>query len=205
MFLAIIPVAIAFFFLSPVIVAAILLFPYGVLIFKRLRMLRHLYKTAELCGYRVRPLHKRVCFSRNLADKYDILIENEERAYVVKLWSAKKTDNTLIINKDGTVCESSVVPGGLSSEDKYEITGKPLAVPVTRCNFRVKKTKTLELILLYYPENDRVYVDCDGKRTPIVEGQKIFGKRMLTPKTFEKILRRHRAANKQKTLANSHK
>jgi len=125
MIIVIIPVVIALFFLSPVFVAAILLFPYAVTAFKRYKMLRHLYKTAELCGYRVRPLHKWVCFSTNFADKYDILIENSERAYVIKLWSAKKPDRTLVINKDGTVCESYVVPGGLSAEEKYVVTGKP--------------------------------------------------------------------------------
>ncbi len=201
MIIVVIIAVIAVVVLSPALLAAILLFPYALLVFKRQKMLRHLYKTAELCGYRVRPLHKWVSLSKNRDDRYDILIEDKERAYVIKLWSAKKADSTLIINKDGTFCESSVVPGGLSADDEYIFTEKPQAVPVTRSNFRVKKTKILELILLYYPEHKSVYIDLGGKRVPLCEGQKIFGKKVLTPETLEQMLRRHRASAKQETVS----
>lgn len=181
------------FFASPFVVAGILIFPFAAIITQRQNMLKHLYKTADLCGYSVRPLHKHVSFSRNLSDRYDLLIENDEEAYVIKLWSAKKSDSTLVINKNGTVYESSVVPGGLSSNEHYVVTGKAKPVPVTRENFRVKKVKRLEKVLLYYPENARVEIDLGNKRVPLIEGQKVFGKTVLTPKTFEARLRSRRA------------
>jgi hypothetical protein len=188
----IVPVFVAFFFVSPAIVAAILLSPYITTYFKRLRMLKHLYKTAELCGYRVRHLHKWVSFSTNRADCYDLLIENSERAYVIKLWSAKNKEKTLTINKDGTFYESSLVPGGLSVQEHYVVTDKPKSVPVTRSNFKVKRTKTLELVMLYYPENERVLIDLKDKIVPLAEGDIVFGKRVFTPETLKKLLRRYR-------------
>ena len=180
--------------LSPLIVLTVLCFPQMFLFFKRSKMLRHLYKTAELCGYRVRHLRKRVSLAKNADDRYDLLIENSERAYAIKLWSAKKTADTLIINKNGTYCESSVVPAGLTAgeDNQYIITGKAKRVPVTRCNFKVKKDKPLKLIMLYYPENDSVYIDLGNKRIPLAEGQTVFGKTVLTPTTFERLLKKYR-------------
>ncbi len=194
MTVAVVIAAAIVFFASPVIVAGILLFPFAFVAIKRNKMLAHLYKTADLCGYRVRPLHKLVFLSHNRDDRYDILIENDTHAYVIKLWSAKRSDSTLVINKNGTYYEGTVVPSGLSKEEKFVVTGKPKAVPVTRENYRVKKTKKLEKILLYYPENEKVQIDLGDRRVPLVEGQRIFGKTVLTPKTFEKMLRGARPA-----------
>jgi hypothetical protein len=198
MVIAIIIAAIIVAVISPLIVAAILFFPYAFIFFKRKKMLKHLYKTAELCGYRVRPLRKHVAMSKNTDGIYDILIENSERAYAIKLWSAKSTENTLMINRDGTFFESSVVPAGLSrgEDDQYVITGKAQSVPVTRCNFKVKKTKVLELVMLYYPENEHVYIDLGDKRAPLREGQILFGKTVLSPEYLEMMLRKYRKTAK---------
>ena len=176
--------------LSPLLVALILMLPHISIVYKRGRMIKYITHAASESGFSVTHLHRLVCLSPNRADRYDLLVHNSERAYAIKLWSATKKQSTVVISRDGTVCECRRIPEPLSpdSERIYSIKGKKLSVPITKCNFKVKKGITVDHILMYYPRNKDTFLDFGTHKKRLGDGDRIFGKTVCSPTRFYKLL-----------------
>ncbi len=176
--------------LSPFLVALILMFPHASVVYRRRRMIKYITHTAEKQGFCVTPLHRLVCLSPNRGARYDILVQNRERAYAIKLWSFSKKQSTVVISKDGTVCEYRRVPEPLSpnTERNYSIRGKKRNVPVTEQNFKIKKDKPVEFIMMYYPRNKDTFLDFGTHKKRLENGDRVFGKTVCSPTGFCKLL-----------------
>ncbi len=165
--------------------------PYIVIVYKRRRMLKRLKYVAHASGFRVRHLHRAVCLSLNRTPKYDLLFENRDRAFAVKLWSATRRDSSLVILPDGRVAQVSKVPTELHTDegkDRTVITGMARRLPRTKQNFNVKKDKPVDKFLLCYPPNKNIFVWQGGKRIKLSWGATLFGKVICLPSEFERML-----------------
>ena len=153
-------------------------------------MLKTLVKDCEDAGYSVRYLRRFPFMCANRSDKYELLIQNENAAFAVKLWSAVKVHNTLVVKKNGTVREGMLLCDPINPERsrKRLVGGTEKTVPVTRRNFRVKKDKIVHTVLLYYPRNERAFVEADGRRIDLCDGQRLFGKILCSPESLVEML-----------------
>lgn len=171
------------------LLALLVAVPYIVVLYKRRRMLKWLIKVARREGFRVRRLHRVPYLCLNRAKKYDILIEAEDHAYAVKLWSAVK-GNTVLNVKGGKVKESVTVssPFEPTTRKPYVLDGLWHRVPVTKNNFKLRRGKLPIGILLCYPAyKEIVSVGASGKRE-IAWGERLFEKILCNPRTLEEML-----------------
>lgn len=176
-----------------VIVVALVAFgvlsPYLIIARKRSRMLRRLSAVARKAGFRVRRLHRFVCFSPNTGRGYDLLFETNTHAYAVKLWSAHKK-NAILTVKNGKVCETVQIGDAICPEEKpaRRISTRERRVPVTRNNFRVRRGKPVVGIMLLYPPYKEIVAQvASGVRT-INVGDKLFDKQICLPINLEQLL-----------------
>ena len=196
MLILIITLVIVTIVLSPFLIALILMFPHAFVVYRRRRMIKYITHTAEKQGFSVTPLHKFAALSSNFGSRYDILVQNGERAYAIKLWSFSEKQSTVVISKDGTMCEYRRVPQPLSpeAERSYGIKGKKHGVPVTKQNFKIKRDKPLELIMMYYPRNKNTFLDFGTHKKRLENGDRIFGKTVCSPTSFCKLLTEQNAS-----------
>ena len=173
------------FFALVALVALLALFPYLLIAYKRKRMLSRVVRIATRSGFRVRKLHKFVCFSPNRGKKYDLLFECKNYAYAVKLWSATKKGSTLTI-QNGMVSQIVSVPSEmLSSEQTRSLATKYKSVPVTRNNYKVRRGKPVLGVLLCYPPNKEIIAIGKAGRKKLSAGDKLFDKTIYFPGNFE--------------------
>lgn len=178
------------FVILVLLVAVGLVSPYIAVALKRRQMLRRLVVITAQNGYRIKPLHKFVCFSPNRAGRYDLLIQNKTHAYPVKLWSTAKRSSTLVIKKNGCVYETYGVTDPLRTDNaqRHTVKGRELAVRPTEENFKVRSAKTVIPILLYYPCNKSAVADLGDSRRKIEFGDRIFKKMLCSPTMLEQML-----------------
>ncbi len=176
--------------IAVLLLAALVLSPCIITACKRKKMLARLTLTARKNGFRVRRLHRLVYFARNRAPIYDMLFENRERAFAVKLWSASNARATLIIDKNGSVCERALLPPELDTHLSGERvhTTKYKQIPITRRNFTLKQDKPTEYIMLYYPQNKAVILQNGEQKKYLRSSDRIFDKILCTPKYFAELL-----------------
>lgn len=170
------------------LVAVGVLSPYLIIARKRSRMLRRMSAIARRSGFRVRHLHRFVCFSKNTSRRYDLLFESKTHAYAVKLWSAQKKNATLII-KDGKVCEAVDVCDAITPDKpRRRVCTRARRVPVTQNNFKLKRIKPITEIMLCYPPYKQItLLSKSGERT-LVSGDKLFDKQICLPIDLENML-----------------
>ncbi len=168
----------------------IILSPYILIVSKRRKMLRELEAVARKNGFVLRRLHRLVCFSPNRAPRYDILFESRTRAFAVKLWSTARQGSTLYITPDGKTRESVNIPPELDTEKSAgrTLNGKKKTVAVTRDNFKVRKGKPTERVLLYYPQNKGIFFVARGIKKPLADGDRFFDKVLCSPEYFKKMI-----------------
>ena len=149
------------FLILVILVAVGVTSPYIAVVIKRRKMLGRLVSVASENGYRVRPLHKFVCFSPNGGGKYDLLIQNKTHAYPVKLWSTAKRSSTLIVKRNGRYYETYGVedPMKIHKAGKHTVKGSERVVRPTQENYKVKQGKTVTPVLLFYPCNKSAVAD----------------------------------------------
>ena len=183
--------------------------PYIIVVRKRQRMLKRLTLVARRSGFRVRRLHRFVCFSFNRAPKYDLLFESRTHAYAVKLWSAVRKNATLYIKANGAVMEKMDIPAVMDTEVSSEraVSGREKRVPITANNFKVKKDKTVVRVMLYYPPNKKMILISGESQKSIGSGDRLFDKTVFSPGKFEQMLiddgelmRRDMVALKQRAI-----
>ena len=177
-------------FVSALFLAVLVMIPYLVVARKRAKMIKRLRYVARKSGFRVRRLHRFPYLAHNRAGRYDLLFENKNHAYAVKLWSSVKKNTALYVNSRGRIYERTSVPCPFepSKRHPYELRGRIARVPVTANNFRVRRGKLVVGILLFYPPY-REIVMFDGKdRRTIESGEMLFEKIVCTPGRFEEIM-----------------
>lgn len=177
-------------FLVFLLLALLVAVPYIAVLYKRARMLKWLIKVAHREGFRVRRLHRVPYLCLNRAKKYDLLIEAEDHAYAIKLWSAVKRNTVLKVKGGGAVMESVTVsnPFEPTTRKPYVLDGFWHRVPVTKNNFKLRRGKLPIGILLCYPTyNKIVSVNASGKRE-IEWGERLFEKILCNPRSLEEIL-----------------
>lgn len=166
--------------------------PYINVVLKRRRMLKRITAVARSSGFRVRYLHRFVCFSPNRLGAFDVLFENRSRAIAVKLWSAVKKDGALVIRENGTFYRTRTVPEPFEPDKKRrrELRSGVRRVAVTRKNFKLKKDKPLTKVLLYYPPDREIAVQFADGRIGIPEvGDRVFDKQLCSPSRLEAMLK----------------
>ena len=178
------------FWILVILIAVGVLSPYIAVVIKRRKMLRRIVSVASENGYRVRHLHKFVCFSPNGGGKYDLLIQNKTHAYPVKLWSTAKRSSTLIIKRSGRYYETYGVeePMKIHKVREHTVKGFERMVRPTEENYKVKQGKTVTPVLLFYPCNRSAFADLGDSRRKIEFGDKIFKKTLCTPTMLQKML-----------------
>ena len=97
-------------FLTVLMLSALVCVPYLLVAYKRARMIKRLRYVAAKTGFRVRSLHRMPFLSLNRARSYDLIFENRNHAYAVKLWASAKKNTTLYVNSRGRIYERSTVP-----------------------------------------------------------------------------------------------
>lgn len=189
------------------LIAAGVASPYIVTVYKRHRILKKLSALARKSGFRVRKLHRFVCFSPNRAPKYDLLFEDKNKAYAVKLWSAVRSDSTLYIRADGTVTERREIPAVMDNDTAKDdsVSTKPRRVPVTRNNFKVRKGKSVETVLLYYPPNKQIILCASNERRQLGSGDSVMGKVICSPARFAKMLTENAQSYSREIIAKNEK
>ena len=176
--------------LTVLMLSALVCVPYALVAYKRARMINRLRYVARKTGFRVRRLHRFPFLSLNRAKSYDLLFENKNHAYAVKLWASVKKNTTLYVNSRGRIYERTSVPCPFepSKRAPYELRGGIKRVPVTANNFRTRRGKMVVGILLFYPPYKGI-VMFDGKERRTVEyGEMLFEKIICNPGKFEEIL-----------------
>lgn len=194
------------FFVLILLVAAGVASPYILVAVKRRKMLRRLCTAARRCGFRVRSRRRFAHLAPNRGREYDLLFECKTHAYAVKLWSAVRKNTSLVI-RGGYAAEvgkiSAPLETGRNAEGGFFGVGK--RVPVTKNKFRMKRAKTVKNILLIYPPYREMTVVNSSVRKKLAFGDEIFGKTLLLPGDFEKLLEENRPQNTEnadKSIAN---
>ena len=180
------------FVILTLLVVAGVLSPYISVAVKRKKMIKRIVSVARASGFRVRALHRLVCFSFNRADGFDLLIENREQAFAVKLWSTARKNSVLVIRGDGSFYETQSVPEPFAPGEKpeHQLRGRAKSVPITKQNFKLKKGKPITAIMLYYPSNKEAVVDFGNGRIAQLEmGDRVFDKILCSPARLEKMLK----------------
>ena len=186
MVIVLVALASVIFVSSPIIVLAILLFPYAVVVKKRMAMLSQIEKAAAQKGYKMFALHRAVPFSKNRSTSFDFLIENKDSAVAIKLWSAVKCENTLVINSDRTAIEISASPEPIKARRKNALVTvkRSYKIPVPAVKFPVRRGQTVEKILLYYPKYSMTLLDYGKERRELEDGDRIFGMTVCSPESL---------------------
>ena len=180
-----------FLVLMLIVIPAIFV-PFIVFISKRSKMLKRICFVAKSNGYKVRYLHRFVAAARNCSNKYDILIENKSEAFAIKLWSARSTKGTLVINEGGKCYELNYVadPFGEQSGKRAVKATRTFSVPLTLQNFKLPSDKQITYILLCYTMYRQIVIVDKDKRAAVEVGDRIFGKIFCSPAKLERLLQK---------------
>ncbi len=176
------------------VLAVLLLFPYGMAAYHQYRMAVRLRHKGSEYGYSFRWLRKKPHLPRNFSRSYDFCMEDAHTVYLVKLFAAYRKGRVLVLGADGRIAlrsrrkkpmEIHVEPRQHKPRRRFE---KISAVPKTRLPHRLPREKELCCILLTYPVFEAVLRRTSGEELPIVPGDRIHDKCLETPSTFEKRL-----------------
>ncbi len=167
-------------------------YPYWWTAILRCRMIRRLRRVCGECGFRLRPLRKLWFFARNRGDRYDLFIENKERIFAVKLWSAYRRDDRLVITKRGRIYIRRYAPivldvrrGAKAAKNE----GREYAIPRTRLPVSQKEKRDITRILLVYPSFRAILRSDEKGESRLISGDSVFDKRLHTPSSLEGVLR----------------
>ncbi len=182
-------------FLIILLIAAVLLFPYGWVVLHRHRMLNRLRKRAEALGYAWKPLRRDILFSRNLSSKYDLCVEGEAQVYAVKLWACYRRGTTLTIDGEGYIANRRrqrhpIEPNEGNGDGSVWRYTRRRRVPRTVLKSNEATEKKTVFVLLNYPTYDGIVFRGRGQEQPVLNGSVLFGKVFYTPSAFEKELYR---------------
>lgn len=183
-------------FLMILLIAAVLLFPYGWVLFHRYRMVKRLKHKAEKLGFSWKPLRRGFLLSRNLSSKYDLFIEGDRGVYLVKLWACHRRGTTLVIDEEGRILEGRRYRLPLERNESAEADrirwkySRRRRVPKTTLGKLETTEKKVVFVLLNYPTYDRIVRKGKGQEVPIMNGSTLFGKIFYTPSAFENELLR---------------
>ena len=172
------------------IIAAIVLSPYAIMLFRRYKILKEIINIATRCGFKVKMLNRYVFFARNRGRKYDLLFVGKSRVYAVKLWSAMYADATLVVcpNNRYYVARGVSEPFEQKGRGEYHFRNTNKRVPNTVNDFKVRCEREMVPVLLLSPAYKKV-MRRNGKDTAICEqGDIIFGKKMYFADRFKGIV-----------------
>ena len=183
-----------------ILIAAVLLFPYGWALFHRHRMLKRLRQKCVSLEFEWKPLHQGILFSMNLSKKYDLCLEGKDSVYLIKLWSCFHRGTTLWIDEEGRVfegrrCRLPIVKDEEKAGERWQYS-RFRRVPRTLYKGSVEEGKKINFVFLSYPTYDRVVRRVKGQDQPIFNGSLLFGKRFYTPSALEAELIRDTLAAK---------
>ena len=181
-------------FIAILLAVAALSYPYAAAAVSRFRMLRRLARVSRGLGFRFR--HRGMpSVARNRGRRYDLLIENEEKIFAVKLWSAYRRDSALLVNEIGEIRERRRIREPLSVRRKkpQHHRSLALAVPRTRLTLRKTESRSVTRILLVYPSYREVLAERDCRTVRLGSGDNLFDKLLYSPSAFEALLRRESA------------
>ena len=172
------------------IIAAMVLSPYAIMLFRRNKTLKEIIIIATRCGFRVKMLKRAVFFARNRGAGYDLLFIGKSRAYAVKLWSALYTDSTLVVCPDNKyyVARGMNEPFEQKGRGEYHFRNAKKRVPDTVTDLKLRGDREIIPVLLLSPVYKRV-MQRVGKDTVIYEqGDTVFGKKMYFADRFKGII-----------------
>ena len=180
-------------FLFLPLVLAVLLFPYGWMLFHRHRMIKRLRATGERLGFRWTPFGKGFLFAGNRSKRYQFCLENQEKVFLVKLWACYRRGTVLLVGEDGRVSVRSRYPRPLFKTEEEQsqrqtVDGAWRAVPKTRAPKTDFKGKQVIPVLLSYPTYDGVVYLRSDKMIPVRNGDTLFGKKFFTPSALERAM-----------------
>ena len=182
-----------------------LLLPYGITLGLNARMLRRLERTCRETGFRMKRLHPILLPPRGRGRRYDLLLENRERIYAVKLWSATHTGCSLVVTGTGQVYEQKrgLLPMDLKQENRdLRAKGAKAAVPRTVLSLPVGEKRPVTRILLQYPAYREVLAETEQGLRRLSSGSPIFDKLLYSPSAFETLLRENCTAKSGQTVSN---
>ena len=172
------------------LICMILLAPYAILLVRRHKTVQEIKEVAIGCGFKVKPLHKLVFFSRNRGKEYDYMLVGKHRIYAVKLWSATRADSTLVVCGKSSYYVSGRVSEPFEQRDRgeYNLHSRRLNVPETKHSLKVRQDREIVGIMLVSPAYKRVIQRRGNDILVYEQGDKIFGKRMYYPDGFKALL-----------------
>lgn len=177
---------------SPILVSAIILFPYIRVGVARARVLLRLKSVAQERGYIFRPLRRFPFLSLNTSRGYDFLLIGKQKILAVKLWSAVSVQCTALIKRDRTLLERTVVPEPIAAGDKQRRTVriKKRRFPMLERNFPAQSKRPVETVILYCPKYAATYVQSEngGKNVKLELGTKLFGATLCDENTIYRFL-----------------
>jgi len=183
------------------LVAALALTPYGIMLFKRHKMLKRIKTVAAKSGFKMKSLNKLVFFAWNTGRKYDFVFVGERSAYAVKLWSSLYSDSTLVLGRDDSFYVSRRVsePFAQKSRGDYNFREPKRRAPETKLEFRLKGGREIIPVLLVYPKYKAIMKKKGNDILIYEQGDTVFGKRIYYPEGFERILMKDGGVAPQKS------
>lgn len=175
-----------------VLFAVALGYPYWWAAILRYRMIRRLRGVCRERGLRLRPLRKFLVPIRNRGAEYDLLIENKERIFAVKLWSAYRRGDTLVVTKNGQVRHRRYAPVVLDvrrGAKPARSESGARSVRRTKLSLSPKETRTVTRILLVYPSYRAILREEGRGERRLASGDPIFDKQLHSPSSLESLLR----------------
>ncbi len=177
-------------------------YPYWWAAILRWRMVRRLGRVSRECGFRLRPLRKPLLFIRNRGQHYDFLIENKERIFAIKLWSAYRADSFLVITEHLRVFQRKYAPVPLDVRRNAKAAkseGRARPVPRTKLSLSLKETRSLTRVFLVYPSYRAILRQERTGERRLMSGDSVFDKILYSPSALEGVLRDCDPSKKEKT------
>ena len=192
-----------------VLLLAAILYPTVSALILKMRMLSRLKRLWTAKGFRCRRLKRLPCLARSRSDRYEMVLENERCIVLIKLWTSRRRDETLLIYPDGRVSEQRTrfLPLRISrSEARRPYRTLPRRVPKTVPPELKPKGRRVIPVLLIYPSYreilavEEVNADTEAKKkirqkkrralrtVRLGTGDLLFGKRISSPSGLEKML-----------------
>ena len=172
------------------IIAAMVLSPYAIMLFRRYKILKEIINIATRCGFKAKILNRVVFFARNRGVKYDLLFVGKTRVYAVKLWSALYSDSTLVVcpNNKYYVARGVSEPFDQKGRGEYHLRDVKKKAPETVIDFKIRGERETVPVLLLYPAYKKI-MQRNGNDIAIYEqGDLVFGKKMYSADRFKEML-----------------
>lgn len=174
-----------------VLILTVLFYPYLSVVLCRRRALAHLRKTVRRTGSKMRYLRMFPTLSFNRSAKYDLLVEQDNVQYAVKLWSCVYRGSILSVGEKRLVEESreTKIPMTPKAQKKERVLRhRPRVVPVPKRNFQLPKGHEIRSVLLVYPSYGEIRCRRSGGWEKLHSGDTIWDMKMYSPSAFEKLL-----------------